>query len=152
MKHHLVTIIATVGLAVGFGITPVSAAPPVTTTIHGNGLVETFDDVLTCGNSPIYQITTTSNFVFHETLFDDGRVHVTFTETGTFVATNLTLPDYTGKFTVWGGFNANGTTQNGTFTFTAHGTGDDGSTVDNHVTDHFNLRPDGSVNEFFRCR
>ncbi len=153
MKHRLVTIIATVGLAVGFGITPVSAAPPVTTTTHEKGLVETFLDVLpTCDNSgAAYEITTTSNFVFHETLFDDGRVHATFTQTGTFVATNPTLPDYTGKFTIWGGFNANGKTANGTFTFTVHGTGDDGSTFKTHFMDHFNLRPDGSVNEFFRC-
>jgi hypothetical protein len=57
----------------------------------------------------------------------------------------------TGKFTVWGGFNQNGKVVNGTFTFTAHGTGSDGSTFNNHVTDHFNERPDGTVNAFFHC-
>ncbi len=38
-------------------------------------------------------------------------MHATFTQTGTFVAVPLTdasLPSYTGKFTIWGGFNANG--------------------------------------------
>jgi hypothetical protein len=46
--------------------------------------------------------------VEHTTTFDDGRIHATFTQTGTFVAVPLddpSLPSYTGKFTVWGGFN-----------------------------------------------
>ena len=62
-------------------------------------------------------------------------MHATFTQTGTFVAVPLddpSLPSYTGKFTIWGGFNANGTTVNGTFTFNLHGTGSDGSTFNTH--------------------
>jgi hypothetical protein len=153
MKHRFVTVVASVSLAVAFGFAPVAAAPPVTTTIHEKGLVETFPDVVpSCDNSgAVYEITTTSNFVSHETLFDDGRVHATFTQTGTFVATEPSLPDYAGKFTIWGNFNLNGKTVNSTFTFTVHGSGDDGSTFKNHVTEHFNERPDGSVNEFFHC-
>jgi hypothetical protein len=45
---------------------------------------------------------------------------------GTFVAVPVddpSLPSYTGTFTVWGGFNANGKTVNGTLTMTVHGTG-----------------------------
>ena len=74
---------------------------------------------------PLYTITTTSNSIEHTTVFDDGWVHATFTQTGTFVAVPLedpSLPSYTGKFTVWGGFNQNGTTVNGTFTFNIRGT------------------------------
>ena len=103
---------------------------------------------------PLYTITTTSNLVMHETIFDDGRVHATFTQTGTFSAVPLedsSLPSYTGRVTIWGGFNQNGTTVNGTFTFNLRGTGSDGSTLSAHNLDHFNVRPDGSVNEFFRC-
>lgn len=135
---------------------PALAGPPVTTTTHQKNLVETFVDVIpTCDEGgPLYTITTTSNLVMHETVFDDGRVHATFTQTGTFVAVPLedpSLPSYTGKFTQWGGFNQNGTTVNGTFTFHLRATGSDGSTVSIKLTDHFNVRPDGSVNEFFRC-
>ena len=131
-------------------------AQPTTTTTTEKNLVETFVDVVpSCeGGGPLYLITTTSNLIVHETVFDDGRVHATFTQTGTFVAEPLddpSLPSFTGKFTVWGGFNANGTTVNGTFTFNVRGTGSDGSTFSNHNVDHFNVRPDGSVNEFFRC-
>ena len=153
MKHRFAAIVLGGGLAVGLGVASASAAPPETTTTTMKNLVETFDDVVPmCDVSgAVYTITTTSNLVEHETVFDDGRVHATFTQTGTFVATNPTLPDFTGKFTTWGNFNANGKTENSTFTFTVHGTGDDGSRFKHHETAHFNARPNGSVNEFFRC-
>ena len=131
-------------------------AQPVTETTTQKGLVETFVDVVpTCEEGgPLYRITTTSNLVEHTTTFDDGRVHETFTQTGRFVAAPLedaSLPSFTGRFTVWGGFNQNGKTVNGTFTFSVRGTGSDGSTFTNQSTDHFNVRPDGTVNEFFHC-
>jgi hypothetical protein len=106
------------------------------------------------GGGPLYTITTTSNAVEHTTTFDDGRIHATFTQTGTFVAVPLddpSLPSYTGKFTVWGGFNQNGTTVNGTNTFNVRGTGSDGSTFSSSQVQHFNVRPDGTVHEFFHC-
>jgi hypothetical protein len=125
---------------------------------HEKGLVETFVDVVPADGcteeGPLYTITTTSNLVMHETIFDDGRVHATFTQTGTFSAVPLedaSLPSFTGKFTTWGNFNQNGTTVNGTFIFNLHGTGSDGSTLSTHQTDHFNVRPDGTVNAFFHC-
>ena len=64
---------------------------------------------------------------------------------------NASLPSYMGRFTVWGNFNQNGTTVNGTSTFNLTGWGSDGSMISNHENDHFNVRPDGSVNEFFHC-
>lgn len=145
-------------LAVGLLLigAPAYAQPPVTTTIHEKGLVETFIDIIpTCAEpGPLYEVTTTSNLVLHETLFDDGRVHATFTQTGRFVAEpaeDPDLPSYAGKFTIWGGFNQNSKTANGTFTFSIRGTGSDGSTFRHHETQHFNFRPNGTVNEFFRC-
>ena len=54
---------------------------------------------------------------------------------GQFVAVPLedpSLPSFTGHFTQWGGFNQNGTTVNGTFTFSLRGTGSDGSTFSIH--------------------
>jgi len=135
---------------------PAFAQPPVTETTVQKNLVETFVDVVpSCeGDGPRYTITTTSNAIEHTTTFDDGRVHATFTQTGTFVAVPLedpSLPSYTGKFTVWGGFNQNGNTVNGTFTFNLHATGSDGSRVRINFSEHFNVRPDGTVNEFFHC-
>jgi len=153
VRRLLVGVMAAGLLLVG---APAFAQPPVNTTTVQKNLVETFVDVVpSCeGGGPLYTITTTSNLVEHETVFDDSRVHATFTQTGTFVAVPLedpSLPSYTGKFTTWGGFNQNGSTVNGTFTFNVRGTGSDGSSFTNHSTDHFNQRPDGTVNEFFHC-
>ena len=135
---------------------PALAGPPETTTTTQKNLVDTFVDVLpSCEpGAPLYDVTTTTNLVEHETVFADGRVHATFTQTGSVVAVPLldpNLPSYTGHVTIWGGFNANGNTVNGTFTFNVSLVGSDGSTVKNHSVDHFNERPDGSVNAFFHC-
>jgi hypothetical protein len=144
-------------LAVAFAFVGGPAvAAPTTETHHAKGLVESFVDVVpSCDqDATLYNITTTSNLVEHRTLFPDGREHDTFTQTGTFVAEPLkdaSLPSYSGKFTIWGGFNANGKTVNGTFTFNLHGSGSDGSTLNFHSVDHFNQRPDGSVQQFMHC-
>jgi hypothetical protein len=135
---------------------PAIAGPPTTTTTTTQGVVETFVDVVpSCeGGGPLYTITTTANSVEHQTVFDDGRVHATFTQTGTFSAVPLddpSLPSFTGKFTVWGGFNENGSTVDGTFTFNVRGTGSDGSSFANQNVEHFNALPDGTVHEFFHC-
>jgi hypothetical protein len=127
----------------------------VTETNTEKNLVETFVDVRpSCEeDAPLYEITATSNLVEHETIKDDGTSHFTFTQTGKFVAEPLEagLPSYTGRFTVWGGFNQNGSTVSGTFTFSVTATGSDGSRLRNSTVDHFNVRPDGTVNEFFHC-
>jgi hypothetical protein len=144
-----------VGLMVVFGAGPAVAAPTTTTNVAKN-VVETFVDVVpTCGGGgPLYTITTTSNQIEHVTAFDDGRTHETFTQTGTFVAVphdDPALPSYTGKFTTWGNFNDNGGAVNGTFTFTVHGRGSDGSTFRNHDTEHFNVTPTGADFFFTHC-
>src|SRR6266571_4832521 len=136
-------------LAVGLLLVgaPAFAQPPVTETTHQKNLVETFVDVApTCeGGGPLYTITTTSNLVENTTTFDDGRIHATFTQTGTFVAVPLedpSLPSFTGKFTTWDGFNQNGKVVNGTFIFNIRGTGSDGSTSSNHHSGSASPAPD----------
>jgi hypothetical protein len=155
MLRRMFTGVLAGGPLLLFGGTAV-AAPPETTTTTQKNLVDTFVDVVpSCeGGGPLYTITTTSNSVEHTTVFDDGRVHATFTDTGTFVAVPLndpSLPSYTGKSTTWGGFNDNGTSVNGTFTFNVRGTGSDGSSFSNHVTDHFNTTPTGAEFFFTQC-
>jgi hypothetical protein len=135
---------------------PAFAQPPDTETTTERNVTETFIDVVpTCeGGGPAYEINLTYNVIAHSTVFADGRLHETFTQTGTFVATPVddpSLPTYTGKFTVWGGFNANGEGVNGTFTFNVHGTGSDGSRIDVHLTDHFNTTPNGAEFFFTHC-
>jgi hypothetical protein len=131
-------------------------AQPSTTTTTEHHATDTFTDVVpTCeGGGPAYRITITYNEVEHITVFADGREHDTFTQTGTFAARpvgNPSLPTFTGKFTTWGGFNANGQSVNGTFTFNLHGTGSDGSSLNVHEVDHFNTTPTGAEFFFTHC-
>ena len=134
---------------------PALAAPPQTDTSTHKNVVETFRDVIpSCEDAgpPTHRITTTSNQVEHSTVFDDGRAHVTFRQTGTFVARPLNGGlSYTGSFNTGGTFNDNGKVQNGTFTFTVRGTGSDGSKFATHVTDHFNTTPTGAEFFFTHC-
>lgn len=132
-----------------------NAAPPVTETTTVKA-TDTFTDILTScdGSGPLYEITIDYNLVEHTTTFDDGRVHVTFTQTGKFEAVALEPGslDASGTFAVWGGFNANGTSVNGTFTFNLSGIYTDGSKVGINVTDHFNVTPAGGDFAFTYCR
>lgn len=152
LRRSLLVLVAAALLSVG---APAYAATPTTETTTERGVVETFVDVLpTCEeDAPAYTITTTSNRISHETTFPDGRVHATFTDTGTFVAVPLEagMPTYRGKFTVWGGFNANGKTVATTFTFNLRGTGSGGAALSIHQVEHLDQRPDGTEHQFFRC-
>jgi hypothetical protein len=147
---------ALIAAPLGLGVSPAGASPPATDTYHAHHVEDTFVDRFpSCETGAKYIITTVSNLVAHVTAFDDGREHVTFTVTGSFEATpknDPSLPDASGRFTEWGGFNANGDTVNGTHTFSVRGSTEDGEQINLHVTDHFNQRPDGTVNEFLHCQ
>jgi hypothetical protein len=153
-RRLLLVCLLTAGLLT-IGAPAFADSPPVTETNVAK-TVETFVDVLpTCqGGGTLYTITTTSTSVDRTTIFDDGRRHGHFTDTGTFVAVPVddpSLPSYTGKFQIAIDFNQNDTTVNFTVTFLNRGTGSDGSTFSSNEVDHFNVLPDGTVHEFFRC-
>jgi hypothetical protein len=140
-------------LTAGLVVASATAAPPTTETTNVKA-TDTFVDVLpTCENGDLYEITLDYNLVEHTTTFDNGRVHATFTQTGTFVAKALEPGglDASGHVTIWGGFNDNGKAVNGTFTFNLTGKYSDGTKISFHAVDHFNTRPDGSENFFSRC-
>ena len=130
-----------------------AAAGPVTTVVHEHQGTDTFVDVgPECGSTELFEITVTYNSVEKQTLFADGREHDTFTQTGTFEAVSLeTGRTATGHFTVWGGFNANGKSVNGTFTFKINGAYDDGQRISVHSVDHFSAIPTGAVFEWSKC-
>lgn len=137
-----------------WGLTlPALAAPPVTETVTEQGVTETFLDTALCEGDPTHEITATFNSIEHITEFDDGRVHVTFTQTGTFEAVPLDAggQEASGHFAVWGGFNQNKKTVNGTFTFNINGTFEDGTRISTHGVEHFNVTPDGVEFSFFNC-
>jgi len=133
---------------------PAWAAPPVTETNTFHGVTETIIDTPFCEPGATHEITLTFNLVEHVTAFDDGRVHFTFTQTGTFDAVPLDPSGQaaSGHFAIWGGFNDNGKSVNGTFTFNANGSFADGTKLSVHAVEHFNVRPDGTEFFFSRCK
>lgn len=150
MRRLLVLVAA----AMVLGAIPAAAAPPVTETIVEKDVTDSFVDTFTCDTEAVFDITLTFNHIEHVTAFEDGRVHFTFTDTGTFVAEALdpSQSNATGSFTVWGGFNDNGKTVNGTFTLRINGQLEDGARINTHIVEHFNVRPDGMEFFFGRCR
>ena len=154
MLRRLFAAILAAGLLLLIG-TPANAQPPVTETTTAKNVVDTFVDVGPgCEDGALFTVTTTTNVIEHATVFDDGRIHATFTQTGTFVAVPLedpSLPTFTGHVTVWGGFNDNGKAVNGTFTFNISGTGSDGSRFHQNELEHFNATPTGMEFFFTRC-
>ena len=129
----------------------VAAGGAITDTTTEHGVTENFVDVVPCGIDPAapFDITITYNEVDHST-FGPKSSHFTFTQTGTFVAVpqDASLPTYTGHFTMWGGFNGNSKSASGTFTFSLHGTANDGSTITLNSIEHFNVTPGGVENSF----
>lgn len=136
---------------------PAFAQPPAIETTHQNR-VDTFVDFLpSCeSGAPLYTFTTTQKVVVKSATFDDGRVSGTVIQTGTFTAVPLSdpiLPTYMGKVNLHNTFHVeNGAPVQNTFTVTVHGTGSDGSTFKAHFTQHANVSPAGTINEFFRCQ
>jgi hypothetical protein len=131
-----------------------TASPPETETTVVRD-TDTFVDVIPfCEDEgPLYEITIDYILVEHSTVSDKGE-HFTFTQTGTFnaVALDPGVPDASGRFTQWGGFNLNpGGAVNGTFTFSARGQYEDGTRINFHLTDHFNETPSGGSFFFTHC-
>jgi hypothetical protein len=84
------------------------------------------------------------------TITYNGVLHVTVNKAGAFALTpdDLTQPTYSGHFTTWFGDSDN--RRNGVehSTFTAHGTGSDGSTLRFHDTMHLSVSASGAVVSF----
>jgi len=150
-KQHIKTLKETPGSFSGQAVFEAGNGLSKTVEESQHGEYELFAHVT---DPVLYEITIDYNQVEHTTTFDDGRVHATFTQTGTFVADALEPGslDASGTFTVWGNFNANGGAVNGTFTFNLRGKYSDGTSVGIHVTDHFNTTPTGGDFAFTHCR
>jgi hypothetical protein len=151
LRRALTTVVV-----VGVLLFPASSAlaeGAVTFTETWHNVTESFPDVNPCTGDPS-TVTITYNGVGHVTLLPNGTSHFTITQTGdvVFVPDDPSLPTYTGHFTIWGGFNSNNKNAAGTFTFTVHLTGSDGSTLKFHITEHFNVSASGVVNTFSKPR
>ena len=147
----LSVLIALAGVTLFGTVSAFAGNGAVTETITEQNVTETFAEVVPCGagGTALYDITVTYNLVEHST-FGPKSIHFTFAQTGTFVAVphDPSLPTYTGHFRERGGFNGNARNENGTFTFSLHGTADDGSTIVFNTVEHFNVTAEGVTHEF----
>jgi len=152
VRRGLAALSAGVAVLAVSGVAAASPPDTETTTVKDT---DTFVDVVPfCEEGgPLYEITIDYNLVEHSTVSADGA-HFTFTQTGTFVAVALEAGqlDASGRFTQWGGFNENpGGAVNGTFTFSVRGSFEDGTRINFHLTDHFNVTPTGAEFFFTQC-
>jgi hypothetical protein len=148
----LAALTATIVAATGMVGAP-AWAHATTRTFHIHNGTQTFVDRVPCIGGKA-TITLTFNAVFHRTRVAPHLIHVTETMAGTFVAVPLHAgrPTFTGHFTQWDGFNSNRQTQTGTFTFSIHGVGSDGSTVNFHEVAHFTMTKNGVTFGFDKVR
>lgn len=125
---------AIVLLSLGLGAGVVGAAVTHEKTIE-HGATETFVDTFPCVGAD-FTITTVYNEQTHVTVNGDS-FHFTFTQTGTFNAVPVAGGEtFSGRFTVWGGGNANTKQSIETFTFNLTGTGSAGTFVSAHENAH----------------
>ena len=150
MKRLFVLTALTATIAAASGVVGAPAwAHATTKTFHIHNGTQTFVDRVPCIGGKA-TITLTFNAVFHRTRIGPHLFHVTETMTGTFVAVPLhpNRPTFSGHFTQWDGFNSNRQSLTGTFTFSVHGVGSDGSTVNFHEVAHFTMTKSGVTVNF----
>jgi len=118
-----------------------------TQTFHGS---QAFSNVNPCTGGAL-DGTQSSNMIAHVTFFPAGdELWATFTEEDNFSAADeRTGVTYAGHDTGWGNLNMNERNANQTFTFSAHATGSDGSTLSAHEVAHLTLRPRGTISVSF---
>ncbi|MBM3925745.1 MAG: hypothetical protein FJ320_07110 [SAR202 cluster bacterium] len=145
MARKLLVALAAAALFAFAAVGVASAQPPTTTTTH-SPFSETFVDEV-C-NGEFAEITLEGKIVFHETVFDDGRYHLTGTIVADFTWTQSGVT-YTGHVTQWFGENSNKKNFNGTFTVNGQGKGSDGSKVSVKGVAHFTVNANGEVTAAF---
>jgi hypothetical protein len=141
----LLVVAAVPALADGQGATT------FTQTFHN--ATDSFATPNPCTGAP-GTVTITYNGVLHFTVNKAGDFWATGTQTGdfVFVPDDPTQPTYTGHFTTWFGDSDNRQNEVEHSTFTVHGTGSDGSTLQFHDTMHLSVSASGAVVSFDKPR
>jgi hypothetical protein len=150
MRRITLLITAALVAALTMGVAGAALAAAQTETERFQDLTETFVDIVPCTGEEA-TFTTVTDGVIHTTALPNGTFHITGTQTGTFTAVSDTTT-YTGRVTLWFGGNSNRRNEANTFTFSLHGTAEDGTIIKSHVVDHFSSSASEPpmMNEFFR--
>jgi hypothetical protein len=150
MRKRLGFLVALVAILLA-ATSALAAGKAQTFTQVDKNVTETFVDVVPCSEPPVEAtITITYNSVFHVTELADGTFHATFTQTGSVTAVAENGVTYSGRFTVWGGFNLNRSSEASTFTFSVRARGSDRSRLNAHMVEHFSMSASGHITTFAR--
>lgn len=150
MRTFSFLVVTLLLVAVATSYPAFAQATTFTQTFH-NELVDIFDPENPCNPAIGTGIV---NGVVHMTIAGNGSIHFTITQTGSFEVTDLSSGQTaTGHFTFWAGQNVNlvgqGHVRNSeTFTLSAHGELEDGSTVRFNIVIQFR-EVDGVPTLFF---
>jgi hypothetical protein len=143
--------VSAVCLAV-LGLSTTAVAKPITETVVRKNVVESFSELDPCLGPVTINLVYSDVFHITEQVSGPnvGTVHVTFTQAGSFLieTEDPSLPDFSGHFAIWGGFNGNRQNASGTFTFNAVGKAPDGTRVRFQGIEHFNVSASGIENSF----
>jgi hypothetical protein len=158
-------MVAIAGLALFAAATASATGPPIVNeTEHFANETDVFVDVNPCDPSQEVEVTSSDTGVIHFTVFADGTVHITGTIRSTVSIDVLPTdgtPDATGRTVVWFGSNGKIDPDTGeafgkgesTFTFSAHVTFADGTTISFHEVAHVLFDANGVVKvEFDRMK
>lgn len=113
-------------LAVAVTLVAAAATPALATTETGHHVEIAINDT----ENPCQPAVGTAwvNFVYHESMAANGSLHITGTQTGTFLVTDgQGGPEATGHYTVWFGGNVNTNQAGFWLTLRAHGSFEDGT-------------------------
>lgn len=148
-------IIATLLVAIGSIVIPTPAdavSPPTTTTTITKGGVSSFHQIDPCLGPT--SVTSTFNSVSHATDVasgpNAGTTHLAFAQVGTILLDpdDPSLPEFTGRFSIKGGFDANASTTTSTVMSMFVARAADGSFVRVHLVSHVLVKPDGVETSF----
>jgi hypothetical protein len=155
--RRLLAMVAIAGLALFAATTASAAGPPIVNeTEHFANEPDVFVDVNPCDPSQEVEVTSSDTGVIHFTVFADGTVHITGTIRSTVSIDVLPTdgtPDATGRTVVWFGSNGKIDPDSGeafgkgesTFTFSAHLTFTDGTSISFHEVAHVLFDANGVV-------
>jgi len=144
MKRTLVVLAAIAALALAGSS---AAAPPVVNVVNvQKDVTDTQPDVNPCTGNPA-STSSVGRLTVKITKLADGTIHVLFTMHGDLSVDSVdpAEADYTGYWTESNTFNGANGSATGSFTFTPHVDGTDGSRLRYHYNGHMTVTANGDV-------
>ena len=151
MRRIIATLLVAIALVSVPSLAQAIPPPTTSTTITKDG-VSSFHQIDPCLGPT--SVTLSFNSVIHATEITSGpnagATHLAFAQAGTILLDpdDTSLPEFTGRFSIKGGFNANRSTTSWTVMSVSVARAADGSFVKLHLISHVLVTPDGVETSF----